>query len=154
MEDLIDFTPELRAEAEESIRPHRIGPLFTPPSLEGTVQMPGFGGGANWAGAALDPETGVLYVPSFTEPFLARVAQPDPSRSNLRYRDAGSGAMDELRGLPFWKPPYARITAIDLNRGEHAWMKPMGNGPRRHPSLSELKLPALGSGPRWHVLLT
>jgi quinoprotein glucose dehydrogenase len=48
------------------------------------------------------------------------------------------------RGLPLTKPPYGRITAIDLNTGEHAWMKPVGSGPRDHPALSELALPPLG----------
>ena len=154
VENLVDFTPNMRVKAESIIEPYRIGPLFTPPSVEGTVQLPSFGGGANWAGAALDPETGILYVPSFTEPELVKVVQPDPNRSNLRYRFAGSEKVKGPFGLPLTKPPYARMTAIDLNKGEHAWMKPMGEAYNKHPLLMNRDLPPLGNGPRWHVLLT
>jgi len=154
MEDLIDFTPDLREQAEKVVEPYRIGPLFTPPSLEGTIQMPGFGGGANWAGAALDPETGILYIPSFTEAVIARLIQPDQNRSSLRYKSGRSGVIQGPDGFPLTKPPYARMTAIDLNRGEHVWMTALGEGPGNHPKFAHLDLPRLGSGPRWHILLT
>ena len=71
IDDLIDFTPELRAEAIEILQQYRYGPIFTPSSLpgdglKGTRELPGYTGGANWTGAAVDPDTGILYVPSVT----------------------------------------------------------------------------------------
>ena len=75
-DDLIDFTPELRAEAQEILSGFVYGPMFTPPTVkddrpggtQGTILMPGWVGGANWGGAATDPETGILYIPSVTSP--------------------------------------------------------------------------------------
>ncbi|MDP6582907.1 MAG: hypothetical protein QF681_19850, partial [Vicinamibacterales bacterium] len=67
-DDLIDFTPELHRRAREIVAPYRESPLYAPPALEGTVVLPGVGGGANWSGSAVDVRTGVLYVPSFTHP--------------------------------------------------------------------------------------
>ncbi len=64
LSDLVDFTPEIHAMAVEAVKGFRLGPLYTPPSLEGTVQRPGATGGGNWGGAAVDPATGILYVPS------------------------------------------------------------------------------------------
>lgn len=154
LETLINFTPEIHAEALHIANQHRIGPLFTPPSTEGTIMLPGFGGGANWAGAALDPETNILYIPSFTEPVVARVAKPDPNRSNLEYVSSRSGTIEGPRDLPLTIPPYARMTAIDLNTGDHAWMVPLGDGPKGHRDLRKLDLPDLGSGPRWHAMVT
>ena len=160
IDDLIDFTPELRAEALEIIKPFVIGPIFTPPTVsgergkKGTIVVPGLIGGANWTGAALDPETGMLYVPSMTNPVVADLRKGNPESTNLAYQygpirlGAFEGMVNGLimgpRDLPLLKPPYGRITAIDLNRGEHVWMVPNGDGPRNHPALAGLKLPPLG----------
>ena len=80
--------------------------------------------------------------------------QPDAARSNLRYVSGfGAGGGPDPRaldGLPLGKPPYTRVTAIDLNTGEHAWMTPHGDGPIDHPRLKALNLPALGSGGSGH----
>jgi quinoprotein glucose dehydrogenase len=145
-DDLVDFTPELRAEARQAIAKYRIGPLFTPPSLQGTMQRPGTVGGANWGGAAVDPETGVLYVPSrnaFTVTGLARPARPD---STLQFVQVPASSPRLASGVPLLKPPYSRITAIDMNTGEHKWMVPAGSGARVRalPALRGLDLPALG----------
>ncbi len=96
--DLIDFTPELRAEALAIFKKYRTGPVFTPPSIEGpgptdlkgTIELPGSIGGADWTGAAFDPETGLLYVPSMTNPFVANLIPGDPKahESPLRRVDA------------------------------------------------------------------
>ena len=67
-EDVIDFTPALKAEALEILSNYTYGPLYTPPSERGTLMVPGLIGGADWAGAAADPERSVLYVPSHTLP--------------------------------------------------------------------------------------
>ncbi len=152
--DVIDFTPDIKARALELIKPFVRGPLFTPPTLEGTIQLPANGGGANWSGASFDPQTGMLYVPSTTNPFLVKLGPPpDPTRSNMRYRRDGQAAMPTLEGLPLVKPPYSRVTAYDMNTGTIAWQVPLGDGPRSHPLLQSLNLPPLGGG-RGFPLLT
>ncbi len=138
-DDLIDFTPELKAEALEIAKKYRLGPIYTPPVVAtddvwGTIQMPGWGGGANWWGAALDPETGMLYVPSMTMPISVALNQPDAARSDFDYiRGFGHGGfqLQGPRGLPLVKPPYGRITAIDLKKGDIAWQVPNGDGVRQ-----------------------
>jgi quinoprotein glucose dehydrogenase len=132
-ENLIDFTPELRAEAVKILNEYDHGPLFTPPTERGTINLPGWAGGANWWGAAFDPETGIFYVPSISMNIVVKLNKPDPARSNLTYVRGGpafAGAVPGPKGLPLFKPPWGRITAIDLNTGDHAWMKPHGDGPR------------------------
>ena len=154
--DLIDFTAELRREALEIIGRYRFGPLFTPPSEQGTVNLPGNSGGAYWAGAAFDPASDTLFIPSVTAPYLLTL-KPDPEPdAPFRYRSDPEADL-LLRGpagLPAVKPPYSRVTAIDLNEGEIWWMTPLGEGPRNHPLLKSLKLPRLGSGGRGLVLAT
>jgi quinoprotein glucose dehydrogenase len=161
-EDLIDFTPELRAEALEIVKHYVIGPVFTPPSVQGddpgdkkgTIQVPGSVGGANWTGAAFDPDTGMLYVPSMTNPFVANLLPGDPRVTNLRYRAGSRALIQGPRGLPLLKPPYGRITALDLRNGTIAWMVPNGDGPRDHPAIKHLDLPSLGQAVRASVLAT
>ena len=164
--DLIDFTPELRAMALEYVSGYRIGPIFQPPTLydgpdaRPTIQVPGAVGGTNWNGAALDPETNVLFLPSVTVPaILGLRPPPDPARSDLRYRVDLSEAdgyewVTLPNGLPITKPPYGRLTAIDLDTGEHLWMVPNGDGPRDHPALAHLDLPPLGQQGRVSALVT
>lgn len=144
LDDLIDFKPELREEARRIIDRYDYGPLFTPPSEKGTVVLPGWRGGANWRGAAFDPETGILYVPSITYPILAKLVKPPEGTSDFSYIGAIEESLPGPPGLPLFKPPYGRVTAIDLNRGEHRWMAPLGDGPRSHPQLKDLGLPPLG----------
>jgi quinoprotein glucose dehydrogenase len=128
-ENLIDFTPELKAQALERLRRFDHGVLFTPVTAKGSLVLPGWQGGANWGGAAFDTETGMLYVPSVMNPSVRRPAgaggQPDP-------------ALLAIDGLPIFKPPYTRITAIDMNTGDHRWMAAVGNGPRAHPLLKDV----------------
>ena len=146
-EDLVDFTPGLRVRAREAVKGFTLGPLYTPPSLNGTLTRPSTVGGANWGGAAVDPETGVLYVPSRSGFGVNRVAPPDPELgSNLRYMQTPARSPRMPDGLPLFKPPYSRLTAIDLNLGTHAWMVPAGRGERvrSHPMLKHLDLPPLG----------
>ena len=161
-DDLIDFTPQLRAEALAIFKRYRTGPVFTPPSvagegpndLKGTIELPGSIGGADWTGAAFDPETGMLYVPSMTNPFVANLIPGDPKETNLRYRASTRELIQGPRGLPLVKPPYGRITAIDLNRGETKWTIANGDGPRFHPELKALNLPPLGQSVRAAPLVT
>lgn len=133
---LVDFTPALRAEAVKIVtQRYNLGPIFTPPILkdqggkEGTFQLPGAGGGANWMGAAADLETGYLYIPSTTAPYISSLV-PGGTRSEMPYIGGGSlGGLPTPGGVPLLKPPYGRITAIDLNTGDHAWMVPYGTPP-------------------------
>jgi quinoprotein glucose dehydrogenase len=133
-DDLIDFTPEIRARALEIAEAYRMGPIFTPPSLvnapdgtQGTLSLPGSLGGANWEGGALDPETGLLYVGSHTSPSVLAL-EPGGDLSDMDYI-AASGRALLAPGVPIVKPPWGRITAIDLTSGEHAWMVPNGRTP-------------------------
>ena len=145
--DLADFTPEIRALAEKAVQGFRTGPLFTPPSIEGTISRPGTTGGANWGGAAVDPATGLIYIPSRNAHAVLRLAKTDPKvNGNLLYMQSPGRNAAMPEGLPLFKPPYSRITAIDMNNGNHAWMIPAGNGDRvrNHPRLKGLNLPPLG----------
>jgi quinoprotein glucose dehydrogenase len=160
---LIDFTPALRAEAIEILKQFRVGPLFTPPSLveeggtQGTLLLPGIMGGSNWPGAALDPETGIVYVPSVNNPSVVAVGPPDPARSNLRYNHARGNPAAGPQGLPLVKPPWGRITAIDLDTGEHLWMVANGETPpsvRDHPALAGLDIPPTGRAGRAGLMVT
>jgi quinoprotein glucose dehydrogenase len=162
-DDLIDFTAEVEAQALELIQDYRIGPLFTPPSLvdgddgkQGTLMLPNAIGGGNWEGGAVDPETGMLYVGSFTSPYVFGLRATDPERSDLRYW-AGGRAPRLPRGLPIVKPPWGRITGIDLNTGEHVWMIPNGDTPENienHPLLRDVELPRTGKMSRAMLLVT
>jgi quinoprotein glucose dehydrogenase len=148
--DLIDFTPELRAQAIKTVKQYQLGPVFTPPSeikpdgTKGTWYNPGGTGGSLWQGGGFDPETNYFYIPSKTGPGIISVAK-DP-KSDLRF-SRGRGGAPEVEGLPILKPPYSRITALDLNRGEFAWVVPLGTTPAKvaqHPALKDANLPNTG----------
>ncbi len=160
IDSLIDFTPELRAEAVDLLDEFVYGPLFEPITAEGdgkrgTIIMPGAGGGANWHGAAVDPETGWLYVPSRTQPTVMQLAPPNPDRSDFRYNRGRPGRVSGPQGLPLWKPPYVRLSAFDLNQGTLEWVVPLGDGPRQR--VIDLGIPdpgPLGGGAYTGPLLT
>ena len=152
-DDANDLTPQIKAMAQEQMKKFRIGPLFTPPSLRGTLQRPGQGGGANWGGAAFDPETGFLFVRATRGVGLNRIGKNDGSDPlvDVPYsnRFAVGGEEVSLNGLPLTSPPYAILTAVDLNKGEIAWKVPLGEGDpaiRNHALLKGVTLPErLGS---------
>jgi quinoprotein glucose dehydrogenase len=154
LEDANNLTPEIQALARAEMAKYRIGPIFTPPSLRGTLQRPSQAGGANWGGAAFDPETAYLFVRAANSVGLNRLAKNDGSDplvaveySNVFVRDGES--INLPGGLPLLAPPYAVLTAIDLNRGAIAWKAPLGEGSaaiRNHPLLQGEALPErLGS---------
>ena len=163
LDDAFDLTPELKAEAQAEMKKYRLGPLFTPPSLRGTLMRPGIIGGANWGGGAFDPDSGLLYVKTTNEPALMRVKKTDRSAANPRASEVDAewsgdlGAQATFHGrLPLTKPPYGHVTAIDLNHGTIAWQRPFGDWPelRDNPALKNVKLPAeLGiAGPQGGVV--
>ena len=162
VDDVLDFTPELRQEALEIFEQYVSGPLFTAPSLvdespggtKGTLQMPGVVGGADWGGAAVDPETGILYVPSVHSESVIGIAPSEHPRSDMRLVLHSIEPITGPRELPLFKPPYGRLVAIDLNKGEILWSKANGNGPRDHPDLRDLNLPPLGQPGRVSPLVT
>ncbi len=149
---VIDFTPELRAEGLAIVSKYKTGPLYTPPiekgagGKEGLLFIPN---GANWPGGAFDPDTGMLYVYSHT---LLRVLSMvnDPKRSDMAYISGGGsdeGGTFSVRGLPLVKPPWGRISAIDLNKGEIAWQIAHGETPdsvKNHPALKGVTVPRTG----------
>lgn len=177
IDDLVDFTPELRAEAVKIVSPYRLGPIFTPPSVsrrEGpiaTLTMGAQAAATNWPGASYDPETHTLYVASQTSIATLGLVPP-PGPSDVPYHqgtvltgartDGGAGANASgpavvaadvlsanltVQGLPLVKPPYSRITAINLDTGEFRWQIPFGATPpsiTNHPALKGLNLPPLG----------
>jgi quinoprotein glucose dehydrogenase len=163
-DDLIDFTPELRARALELSKSFVLGPIFTPPTIEsdvpgekkGTLANPGWWGAGNWHTGAFDPETGVYYAVSHTWPSVYHLQKPTKPEATLDYAVVTEIEDDFplIDGLPIVKPPYGRITAIDMNRGEHLWMAANGDGPRDHPLLRDLNLPPLGIPGRPAPLVT
>ncbi len=142
-DDVIDFTPELREKALKVLRLYRSGPLFEPPSVRGTVVMPGLIGGANWGGPAADPTTGMVYVKSTEMPTLMAVGFADSTRAEADYALDRDRRGLSVGGLPLNKPPYGTLTAFDLNRGEIVWQQVVGDRPgvRNHPALEGVELP-------------
>ena len=162
VDDLIDLTPELRREALDIFTSHVTGPLFTPPTLiddepdgtQGTLQMPGVVGGADWGGAAVDPELGILYVPSVHSESVIGIVPSEHPRSDMNLVVHSLTAVEGPQELPLFKPPFGRLVAIDLNRGEILWSVANGDGPRGHPALRDLDLPMLGQPGRVSPLVT
>ncbi|MFP6582219.1 MAG: PQQ-binding-like beta-propeller repeat protein, partial [Candidatus Hydrogenedentota bacterium] len=138
---IIDFTPELKEEALKILEDYDHGPIFTPATERGLAMTPGDGGGANWMGASWDPESSLLYVPSISYVTLIKLIKPDPNRSDMRYVVEGyTGQLPGPQGLPLIKPPYGKVTAIDLSNGTHAWNTPIGKGLEANPKVKELGL--------------
>jgi len=177
-DSLINFTPELHAEALKLVSKYRIGPLFTPPALSkadgplASIVSPGSTGGANWPGGSYDPDTHLLYVYSQSAiSALGMVPSPDPKLSDMEYVQGTAGVYPHpgrpmgapplpapnpetaeppvtVRGLPLLKPPYGRITAINLDKGEIVWQVAHGETPdnvRNNPALAGLTIPRTGA---------
>ena len=153
LDDANNLTPEINRLAREHMQQFRIGPIFTPPSLRGTLQRPSQSGGANWGGAAFDPDTGFLIIKANNAVGVNRIGKNDGKNPLVAvpYSNvfAGGGAPATLPGgLPIVSPPYSVLVAIDLNRGEIAWKVPLGDNARvrNHPLLKGVALPdRLGS---------
>jgi quinoprotein glucose dehydrogenase len=165
VDDLIDFTPELREEAMTIISKYHIGPVFTPPVVskpEGPIGTLGLGtaaGGANWGGSSYDPDSHMLYVHACNACLwlFGLIPPPSPSVSDVAYvrgvaeqsSEAGGegGRSLTVRGLPLIKPPYGTITAINLDKGEIVWQVAHGDTPdavRNNPVLKDLNIRRTG----------
>ena len=162
LDDANDLTPAIKELAQAEMQKYRIGPLFTPPSLRGTLQLPGNEGGANWGGAIWDAQAGRLYVRSKDVIRYNSVSASDGSDKFIDHLYSGhlneSRPGTKLGAIPLIKPPYAQLTAIDLNKGELLWQVPIGEGSaaiRNHPLLKGVKLPdRLGSPANGGAILT
>jgi len=211
IDDLIDFTPALRAEAVKAVSRYKIGPIFTPPVVSkwdgplATLMLPNATGGANWQGGAFDPETKMFYIFTNTTPTALGLVKPDPTKSDFDWvqgtarnpnapvpspaagaasgggRGAaiseagapiaaagggrgggggggeGGGGGPNVQGLPIIKPPYGRITALDMNKGTLVWQIAHGETPdniKNHPALKGLTIPRTGRQGRIGVLVT
>ncbi len=216
VDDLIDFTPELRAEALKLVSRYKIGPIFTPPVVSkfdgplATLMLPNATGGANWQGGAFDPETKMFYIFTNTTVTPLGLVKPDPTKSDFDWvqgtarnpnpapsatgasgaaaaasaaaaagrgraggppiSEAGSpipagggagggegGGALSIQGLPIIKPPYGRITALDMNKGSLVWQIAHGETPdniRNHPALKGVTIPRTGRPGRIGVLVT
>ncbi|MBT6799882.1 MAG: PQQ-binding-like beta-propeller repeat protein [Porticoccaceae bacterium] len=162
LDDLIDYTPEIRDAVLQLIKNYRLGPLFTPPSIigasdgtDGTLSLPYSTGGANWEGSAFDPETGLLFVPSQTRVGLMQLVN-EPESSDIKYI-SGNAPLLKVFDIPAAKPPWGRITAIDLNTGQHQWVIANGETPkdiRDNPALKGVDLPRTGKHTRSGIVVT
>jgi len=171
-DDLIDFTPALREEAKKILADYDYGPLFSPNKVigdrpggkKGLISVPSAWGSGNWNTGAFDPERGVYYAVSMTLPEPNPLVKPTEPGATIAYEFAEEAPDPHApprsaygmgpQGLPLLRPPYGRITALDLNHGEKLWMVPNGDGPRHHPLLEPLHLPPLGTIGRPVPLLT
>jgi quinoprotein glucose dehydrogenase len=154
LDDAFDATPELKAKAVEELKKYRLGPIYTPPSLQGTFALPGVWGGANWGGGAFDQATGRLYVKTTRSPAIFKMEQFNKSSQQSDRLDEVDAEWIQrspssfVDGVPILKPPYAHLVALDLNRGEIAWKVPFGDAPelRAVAALKGVPLPdRLGS---------
>ncbi len=167
IDDLVDWTPELRQQAITAYADYQMGPLFNPPIQRGhesgkraAMFCPGGGGGANITSPSVaDPTTNILYVSSHTA--CSAVQLVPGEEADLQYElptgvtyaqyanGPGAGAPRHPAGIPLYKPPYSRITAINMNTGEHEWMIPTGETPARVQRVIDdmgLDVPNTGTG--------
>ncbi len=170
LDDLIDFTPELKAAGAALASKYKLGPIFTPPIVSrregpfGTLMLPAVTGGANWQGGSFDPETQMFYIFSNTQiSSLGLIPAPEGNDfgwiagSAAPRNPDGSAPSLTVQGLPLVKPPYGRITALDLGKGELVWQIAHGETPddiKNHPALKGVTIPRTGRQGRIGVLTT
>ena len=172
LDDLINFTPQLRAEAEQIVSKYHLGPAYTPAVLStpggpyGTLAMATAGGGTNWPGGSYDPETHIAYLPSQREVWDIGLVPGDSKRTDMTYMSGSvSHNHDEtefgigftVQGLPVEKPPYGSISAVDLNKGEILWQIAHGETPdnvRNNPALKGLNISRTGRPGNFGILVT
>lgn len=162
LDDLIDYTPELKAAGVAVASKFKLGPIFTPPVVSkaggpvATLANGPTNGGTNWPGGSYDPETHMLYVhASNYSPAVLGLVTPAAGASDMDFvqglapQPPGTPRANSLtvQGLPLFKPPYATISAINLDKGEIVWQVPHGETPdavRTHDALKDMTLPRTG----------
>ena len=172
LDDLIDFTPALKAEGQKLASRFKLGPMFTPPVVSkwdgplATLMLPNVTGGANWQGGSFDPESGIFYIFTNTNISDLGLVPGDVYKSDMKYvRGQASNPANPkappvpltVQGLPLVKPPYGRITALDLKTGTLAWQVAHGETPdniRNHPALRGITIPRTGRQGRIGTLVT
>jgi len=166
LDDLIDFTPQLREEALQIAKRYTYGPAFTPPTFydaapdgnKGTLTMPGTDGGCNWNCGAFDPDTDTYYTIAVNVVADYAVEKPTTAGATMKWRmredDPTVWNVPGPHGLPLNKPPYGVLEAINMDTGEFRWQVPNGDGPRDNPLLKGLHLPPLGIPGRAAPLVT
>ncbi len=148
LDDAFDLTPDLKTAAQAEMQKFKLGPVYTPPSLQGTFVRPGVWGGANWGGAAFDPETGTLYLKAINAGQVVRIEKRDPTAPTNRPGEVDADYVNRglpgwfMDGLPLTKPPYARIVALDLNAGTIRWREAFGDYPAVRQQLEKLGVAA------------
>ncbi|MBM88146.1 MAG: pyrroloquinoline quinone-dependent dehydrogenase [Gammaproteobacteria bacterium] len=160
LDDIIDY-PEVGQVARAEVANFTIGPIFTPPTIandeiggsQGTLSLPGSWGSANWNTGAFDPDTGYYYGFANDIPRVYRLERATQEDAEMDYWSPSREA-PYIDGIPLTKPPWGRITAIDMNRGEHVWQVANGDSLSDHPSLENLNLQALGIASRPVALVT
>jgi quinoprotein glucose dehydrogenase len=140
--DLTDITAAANAAALRRFATLRHDALFAPPSVRGTVVLPGFDGGGEWGGAAVDRETATIYVNASDVPWIAAMRDaPATRQTKAPYDFVGYERWRDSSGYPAIKPPWGTLSAIDLNTGAYLWRIPLGE----HASLSAKGIPITGA---------
>jgi quinoprotein glucose dehydrogenase len=168
-DDIIDFTPELRAEALKILERYKWEEsLYSPPiagdanGLLGAVQVGNTLGGTNWPGGGFDPESQVVFVHAANSGVSAYSVQRRPELGDGEYvsgvanRQGGGGGLN-VQNLPLVKPPYGVLAAIDLTKGDLKWQVPHGETPdaiKNHPALKGLNIPRTGQNGSQGLVVT
>ena len=186
-DDVIDWTPEIKARAQAILSHYHTGSLYTPPvtakpdqGIFGTLNTPESQGGANWPGGAYDPDTGIFYVFSKSNPAgtamgtndnmgggfggaanpsgtPGRIGGPVPAGYKDGLNDPIVRGLLTINGMSILKPPYGRITALDLNNGTKLWQVAHGETPdfiKNNPLMKGVTIPRTGQSGILGVLAT
>lgn len=120
-----------RGKCADAIESMRHEGLYTPPSLEGTINYPGNAGGNNWGSPAIHPDTGVMVVYTNRVPGTTRLIPRADCGESMQPQEGtpycvDTGFLRSPLGLPCTAPPWGTLDAVDLATGQRLWSVPMG----------------------------